>query len=553
MTKRPAKRRRTRSKSDASDAKNQAPRTQSNKQLDDIYLTRFDQAKGQYDFIIIGAGCYGTAFAHKVLESHPKATVLMIEKGGFLIPCHIQNLPKAYQPLLGRVGEIPWLARPKRTGFKEQMPYVGGRALFWNGWVPQPAQRHLREWPTSVVDELRSEWDEASKFVGRRPGIPIAGDPGHLQQELGRHLFERLKDVSCVEPYSDPSQLDAQMATGQPQALRGWSKFSPVDVLVGDIERYSGAATRRKRARTSRLTIVGHCEARKLVRNGDRVTAIETSRGTIKVGGASVVLALGAIESAALAKCSFPDVPRIGKNLGGHLRAIMGFRIPNVQRERRSDRLEIAAYYVAGHDAETARDLHVHVSAVHNPAGERQQDDLYRVLTDVFDKNALQAYADPSGLVVLLHCLAEWPGRRSERKAPEVAVERGRTVLRMPMTPDDEQFWGVMQRMMHDICDVIADGRTIEFLRYDKRGPRWSRTPLTAGEICQRELVHESGVLAMGENSAGSVTDANCRFHAVANLYATGGAVFPTCGSYNPTLLGIALAHRLARRLVARL
>jgi choline dehydrogenase-like flavoprotein len=551
MTSKPVKRKPRQGDGAAGKKKAQRPSPQTNNQLDGIYLTPFDKADGRYDFIVIGAGCYGTAFAHRILESDPKATVLIIEKGGFLIPCHIQNLPKAYQPLLSHVGETPWLARLAGTGFKPQMPYVGGRALFWNGWVPQPAAQHLRGWPTSVVDQLQSEWCDAGNFVGRRSGIPVAGDAGHLQEELGRRLFERLNDVSHAEYYSDPSELDAQMATGQPQALRGWSKFSPVEVLIGDIERSREAGVRGSRAQSPRLTVVGHCEVRKLARKRDRVTAIETSRGTIQVDNASVVLALGAIESAALAKYSFPDVPRIGKNLGGHLRAIVGFRIPKMERERRTERLEVAAYYISGHSKKSARDLHVHVSAVLNPAGERQHDDLYRVLTDVFDKKALQTYADPDDLVVHLHSLGEWPGQRGTDQAPEVTVENGRTVLRMPMTSEDRRFWREMQRMMGDIRKIIANGHAVEYLRHDEGGPRWSRAPLTSAEICQAELVHESGVLAMGEDPASSVTDTDCRFHAIRNLYATGSAVFPTCGSYNPTLLGIALAHRLARRVIA--
>jgi hypothetical protein len=53
----------------------------------------------------------------------------------------------------------------------------------------------------------------------------------------------------------------------------------------------------------------------------------------------------------------------------------------------------------------------------------------------------------------------------------------------------------------------------------------------------------------LGDDAATSVTDVNCRFHAVSNLYAAGPALFPSNGSPNPMLTGIALARRLGDHL----
>ena len=57
---------------------------------------------------------------------------------------------------------------------------------------------------------------------------------------------------------------------------------------------------------------------------------------------------------------------------------------------------------------------------------------------------------------------------------------------------------------------------------------------------------HEAGTLWMGTDPTQSVTDHQGRFHHTDNLYAAGPALFPSIGSPNPMLTGIALvaAHR---------
>src|SRR5262249_23143446 len=61
---------------------------------------------------------------------------------------------------------------------------------------------------------------------------------------------------------------------------------------------------------------------------------------------------------------------------------------------------------------------------------------------------------------------------------------------------------------------------------------------------------HEAGTLRMGTDPTTSVTDQYGRFHGVKNAYAVGPALFPTIGSPNPMLTGIALARRLGDHLL---
>jgi choline dehydrogenase-like flavoprotein/nitrite reductase/ring-hydroxylating ferredoxin subunit len=63
---------------------------------------------------------------------------------------------------------------------------------------------------------------------------------------------------------------------------------------------------------------------------------------------------------------------------------------------------------------------------------------------------------------------------------------------------------------------------------------------------------HEAGTLWMGTDYAKSVTDANGRFHHVTNAYCVDQSLFPTVGSANPALTGIALSRKIAQSIIER-
>ena len=63
---------------------------------------------------------------------------------------------------------------------------------------------------------------------------------------------------------------------------------------------------------------------------------------------------------------------------------------------------------------------------------------------------------------------------------------------------------------------------------------------------------HEAGTLWMGTDFTKSVTDANGRFHHVTNAYCVDQSIFPTVGSANPALTGMALSRRIARSIIER-
>jgi hypothetical protein len=79
--------------------------------------------------------------------------------------------------------------------------------------------------------------------------------------------------------------------------------------------------------------------------------------------------------------------------------------------------------------------------------------------------------------------------------------------------------------------------------------------PYTSGPFGSRRdglgtTHHEAGTLWMGDAATTSVTDSDGLIKGVANAYVAGPALFPTLGSPNPMLTGIALARRLGDTLI---
>jgi len=61
---------------------------------------------------------------------------------------------------------------------------------------------------------------------------------------------------------------------------------------------------------------------------------------------------------------------------------------------------------------------------------------------------------------------------------------------------------------------------------------------------------HHMGTTRMGLTPKNSVVDSNCKVFGIKNVYMSGGSVFTTSGSANPTINMLALAHRLVDYLV---
>lgn len=75
----------------------------------------------------------------------------------------------------------------------------------------------------------------------------------------------------------------------------------------------------------------------------------------------------------------------------------------------------------------------------------------------------------------------------------------------------------------------------------------WSTKKPTQNKV--PGYVHEAATLWMGDDPSTSVVDLQYRPHGINNVFITGAAIFPSSGSWNPTLTMCGFAQDLARQL----
>ncbi|MCC6555617.1 MAG: DUF1080 domain-containing protein [Polyangiaceae bacterium] len=396
-------------------------------------------------------------------------------------------------------------------------------------------------------------------------------------------------------------KLEAPLAV-QTRALPGlfpFNKFSVVPLLTR-AEREASIESARGVSYPDdvkkRLMVVPHCHVIRLVTaqvaGVARVTAVQArvytgfcgpsgvafSDVTIPVPeNGKVVIALGTIESARLALLSFQGIPGydlIGRNLMAHVRSNLTIRIPRealIALSPTIRALQASALFVKGrhvHADGAVGHFHLQITATGlDRPGLDSEAELFKKIPDLETLDAMRQ-ADDRSVVITIRGIGEMepqsPGSHVTLSAETDEVGAQRALVRIAPSARDSALWDAMDRAADDLARVCAGTRGFEVLT--REGWR----PVPAGDPSAQLPVlvpytymadggrrdglgtthHEAGTLWMGGDPLTSVTDTNGRFHSVSNAYVAGPALFPSVGSPNPMLTGVALAKRLADHLL---
>jgi choline dehydrogenase-like flavoprotein len=115
---------------------------------------------------------------------------------------------------------------------------------------------------------------------------------------------------------------------------------------------------------------------------------------------------------------------------------------------------------------------------------------------------------------------------------------------------DDRATWNTMDEGTFQLLErILAVKGTLEYWHGAPDNGTWTseRPPLEQRRVAG--LVHESSTLALGAQDDDGVVGSDYRPYGVENVHITGGGLWPSGGSWNPTMTMVALAQDLADQL----
>ncbi len=528
-----------------------------------------------FDVIVIGSGMFGGYIADKIYRRGEDIglRVLVIEAGAFLLPTHVQNVPRL--DLSGPTEQVvasnakdpgpqnlvwghPWHSNQAFPG----LAYCfGGRSLFWGGWSPRLMPMDLGSrpagevaWPSDAVAYLQANYESVEKEMGTKPTDDFISGKSELVKAL-RARFEAVIDPKRVE--DAPLSVQAQAPLSAP-GLFPFDKYSSAyllfDAVRDDIEKHWRGNIDAWR----RLMVLPRAQAVRLTTAGNRIAELELLvndqqqflRPPLISRDCTVVLAASTIESTRLALDSLPSpatgANRMGSNLMAHLRSDITAKI------RRSaviatppNELEIAALLVRGATSD-GHQYHLQVTA---SAGAGSDDNLFAAIPDLEFLEHLRTNQDPDWVPITLRALGQMIGHPTAQPGAlkqswidlawqsDPRTGRPRAWVNLDPSDADMTAWGEMEQAAVAIVNKLAgSAQNIQNVRINRNNIGTTH--------------HEAGTLWMGP-AGQAVTDSFGKFHNLANTYVAGPALFPVIGSANPSLTATTLARRTADAIVA--
>jgi choline dehydrogenase-like flavoprotein len=525
----------------------------------------------RFDYLVIGSGFCALAFVERVLRNNPHARILIIERGPFFLAEHFQNLPLPYQHVLGGLSEtFPWTLSSRTVGGRfiqwqhGMVPFFGGRSIMWSAWCPRPARDEMAGWPEKLIAAAEEYFDDAERLLNVVPASEIDRDrraprPGErpiyalLQEKLTERLRERLGEIR-----SATRVFPAPLAVGTPE-LHGveFEKFSTPGPLLMLLTRQRKLAEQGKGAP---LQIVTDCTVTRILQQDGRATALETTQGMVNVGDSKLILAMGTLPPTTLLLHSFPQVRNAGERFTAHFISAVVARVPREDYPFHAGLadLELGAIYLAGVDGKTRGQYHIQITALSDRCPEENAATAARHMPDVV------ATASPEQICtseehVLFVCavLGELDYRNENnwfRKTEDGDPTTG-MLLQVVENENDLSVWDAMDEATFEMLEKVLSPKGARRVEYWHAAPNGSGTWVaerpSVEQIRVPGLVHEGSTLWIGEEDD-AVVGLDYRPRGVKNVYVTGGALWPTGASWNPTMVMVAFAQHLADLLTAR-
>ena len=512
--------------------------------------------KDNYDVIIIGSGAGGATFAQSLADTGK--SILMIERGEHL-PVEEENWDPREVFLKHRYksGEV-WRDRKNKKIIPNIHYWVGGNTIFYGA---------------ALYRFRKGDFQKTFHHGGAvSPEWPISYEdlaPYYLQ---GEHLWnvhglrgEDPSDDADAPAYNHPPLLDDPEIADLKASLRGQGiqPFSMPMAVERDendpatspcirCKTCGGFPCKRKaksdgRKMVSRalahanVTLLTGAKVTKLETNssGKSISSVrfETSEGEHSVRGDLIVLAAGAVNSAAVLLASANSQhqnglanssDQVGRNYMFHTAsASLSFALPKI-RTTFPKTVAINDFYWS--DPDGGFDFPMgHIQMLEYLSGDVIRGQISNSVPSFLIPKSIASFIGDRVLpfLIMTEDLPEQRNRVSLTKSGQIKLDYWHNNIEA-----HSRLIGRFHKLMGNV------GRYCKCLR----GYRAEIDAI----IPVYGTAHQCGTLRMGTDAASSVVDPNCKAHDLDNLYVVDTSVFCSSAAVNPALTAIANSLRVS-------
>lgn len=489
--------------------------------------------------------------------------------------------------------------RPSQGYFAEASRQIGVRLT--NDFVFGPLHRALRK---QLRDGLKVPANATGFSFAELLDHPAIRYPDVGEPPISAALLRDLLGLPATDTTSEAElrellKLEAPLAV-QSATVPGFfptNKFSAVPALIraarlaaAQADGVGPQADARKR-----LMIVPDCHVQELITetqadNWVRVTGVRVWQNgeSVEVRLApprngrqsAVVVALGTVETTRIALTTFQQslasraAERMGANLIAHLRSNLTIRVPkaaiqaNLPPETLSS-LQTSALLVKG-KAANGHTFHLQITASGlQKLGTNSEAELFKKIPTLEHLQDMLRATDDT-VVITIRGIGDMTPRNPDSfidlSATELDFGRPKAVVHLgnskaspeefpgsTETRNDRATWDEMDVVSDKVALIFAGNEPFEILAGSKvipvpAGTRRQRLAALAAFKARRDDLgtthHDAGTMRMGDEVADAVTNEFGRIHDTTNCYVASPALFPTLGSPNPMLTGVALSRR---------
>ncbi|KAJ7548530.1 hypothetical protein O6H91_07G015200 [Diphasiastrum complanatum] len=445
------------------------------------------------------------------------------------------------------------------------VPFFGGRSTLWSAWCPRPTQEEMRRWPKETIEAAEKYFPHAEQLLNVVPADQLDKDrnlaprPGGrpiyatLQQKLTQMLSNNLKQID-----SATRVMPAPLAVGSfPPNGIDFEKFAVPGPLLSLLVKQRQLEEEGKGAP---LKVVTNCVVNRIVQQDGTATALETSRGVVNIGDANVILAMGTLPPTTLVLNSFPEIVKnAGKRFTSHFISSVVARVPRVdyQFSAALGELELAAIYLAGQNPQSKLQYHVQLTALSDRNPEANAAIAARNMPDVVATASMeQLLTSKDHVVFVCAILGELDENNSDTwlRKDNGTDPTTNVMLQVTENGTDVQLWDTMDEGAFQALERVLSPKGAGHVEYwQTTSNDWSSKRPPSSEIRVPGMVHEASTMHIGvDKDADAVVGLDYRLKGVTNVYVTGASLWPTGGSWNPTMTMVGLAQHLADNLTSK-